>query len=177
MNLAEEIRRNTSAHREQLMICWLGQAGYLLKDGRRLQALAAGSLPDELRRTDPRLQAALADAAARRRILRLDYYVITHTCTSIICDYDAIPVVKERSPKGHMFFGPTSCLDVLALKWAVEKQPLPPIWIGGDALWGPAGAGARRPPLTTAPWRRTPSGFCWRLVGHRLYFSGDTAFH
>ena len=32
MNLAEEIRR-TQVSQGELMICWLGQAGYLLKDG------------------------------------------------------------------------------------------------------------------------------------------------
>ena len=154
MNLAEEIRR-TQVSQGELMICWLGQAGYLLKDGHGCTLAVDPYLTNcgERIRGFKRLSPMLLPAED----FAPDYYVITHTHFDHL-DYDAIPVVKERSPKTQ-FFGPTSCLDVLA-EMGVEKSRCHRLDRGmryGDR-W-------RRPPLTTAPWRRTPSGFCWRWVG------------
>ena len=109
MNLAEEIRR-TQVSQGELMICWLGQAGYLLKDGHGCTLAVDPYLTNcgERIRGFKRLSPMLLPAED----FAPDYYVITHTHFDHL-DYDAIPVVKERSPKTQ-FFGPTSCLDVLA---------------------------------------------------------------
>ena len=133
MNLAEEIRR-TQVSQGELMICWLGQAGYLLKDGHGCTLAVDPYLTNcgERIRGFKRLSPMLLPAED----FAPDYYVITHTHFDHL-DYDAIPVVKERSPKTQ-FFGPTSCLD--AGRNGSGEEPLPPIG-SGDALWGPAGAG------------------------------------
>ena len=116
MNLAEEIRR-TQVSQGELMICWLGQAGYLLKDGHGCTLAVDPYLTNcgERIRGFKRLSPMLLPAED----FAPDYYVITHTHFDHL-DYDAIPVVKERSPKTQ-FFGPTSCLDVLA-EMGVEKS-------------------------------------------------------
>lgn len=134
MNLAEEIRR-TQVSQGELMICWLGQAGYLLKDGHGCTLAVDPYLTNcgERIRGFKRLSPMLLPAED----FAPDYYVITHTHFDHL-DYDAIPVVKERSPKTQ-FFGPTSCLDVLA-EMGVEKSRCHRL-DRGDALWGPAGAG------------------------------------
>lgn len=89
-----------------------------------------------------------------------DYYVITHTHFDHL-DYDAIPVVKERSPKTQ-FFGPTSCLDVLA-EMGVEKSRCHRLDRGmryGDRRVLVEAATADHG--TMAP---DAIGVCWRWVG------------
>lgn len=94
MNLAEEIRR-TQVSQGELMICWLGQAGYLLKDGHGCTLAVDPYLTNcgERIRGFKRLSPMLLPAED----FAPDYYVITHTHFDHL-DYDAIPVVKERSP-------------------------------------------------------------------------------
>ena len=169
MNLAEEIRR-TQVSQGELMICWLGQAGYLLKDGHGCTLAVDPYLTNcgERIRGFKRLSPMLLPAED----FAPDYYVITHTHFDHL-DYDAIPVVKERSPKTQ-FFGPTSCLDVLA-EMGVEKSRCHRLDRGmryGDRRVLVEAATADHG--TMAP---DAIGVLLEMGGHRLYFSGDTAFH
>ena len=169
MNLAEEIRR-AQVPQGSLMICWLGQAGYLLKDscGRTLvidpYLTNCGERIRGFKRLSPMLLAP--------EELAPDYYVITHTHFDHL-DYDAIPVVKERSPKTQ-FFGPTSCLNELA-EMGVDQHRCHRLDRGMrfedrhvllEATYADHG--------TMAP---DAIGVLLEMGGRRLYFSGDTAFH
>ena len=169
MNLAEEIRR-TSVAPGELMVCWLGQAGYLLKDSQGCTLTVDPYLTNcgERIRGFKRLTPMLL----RPEEFSPDYYVITHTHFDHL-DYDAIPVVSAMSPKTQ-FFGPTSCCEQLA-ELKVEKRRCRRLDRGEyyedkrvliEAVTADHGE--------MAP---DAIGVLLEMGGHRLYFSGDTAFH
>ena len=169
MNLAEEIRR-TQVLQGELMICWLGQAGYLLKDGHGCTLAVDPYLTNcgERIRGFKRLSPMLLQAED----FAPDYYVITHPHFDHL-DYDAIPVVKDQSPKTQ-FFGPTSCLDALA-ELGVEKNRCHQL----DRGMRYADRGVLLEATTADHGTMAPDaiGVLLEMGGHRLYFSGDTAFH
>ena len=103
MNLAEEIR-STIVSPGELAICWLGQAGFLMKDHQGIVLTIDPYLTDcgERLRGFKRLTPMLLDPAE----FTPDYHVITHLHFDHF-DYDAVPIIAENSPK-TLFLGPTS---------------------------------------------------------------------
>lgn len=169
MNLGEEIRR-LRVPPGMLMVCWLGQAGFLLKDsqGRTLVVDPYLTNCGERIRGFKRLTPMLLPPEE----LAPDYYVVTHLHFDHF-DYDAIPVVGELSPNTQ-FFGPTSCREKL-LEMGIaecrchrldrgERYQNGGIFIGATL----ADHGDMAPDAI---------GVLVGMGGRRLYFSGDTAFH
>ena len=103
MNLAEEIR-GTQVPPDHLGICWLGQAGFLLKapDGTSMvldpYLTECGERIRGFKRLSPMLIAP--------EELAVDYYVTSHLHFDHF-DYDAIPIVAQCT-KRTLFFGPAS---------------------------------------------------------------------
>ena len=162
--------RETPVGEGELAICWLGQAGFCLKDaaGRMLMVdpylTNCGQRMRGFKRFSPKLLEP-ADADPQ-------YYVTTHTHFDHF-DYDAIPVIAAESPK-TCFIGPTSCIKELR-KLGIGRERCIQVDRGGTyedssiklcAILADHG--------TMAP---DAIGVLLEMGGHRLYFSGDTAFH
>ena len=154
----------------ELAICWLGQAGFCLKDAAGTMLMLdpyltnCGQRMRGFKRLSPKLLEP-ADADPQ-------YYVTTHTHFDHF-DYDAIPVIAAESPK-TCFIGPTSCIKELR-KLGIGRERCIQVDRGGTyedssiklcAILADHG--------TMAP---DAIGVLLEMGGHRLYFSGDTAFH
>lgn len=154
----------------ELAICWLGQAGFCLKDAAGTTLMLdpyltnCGQRMRGFKRLSPKLLEP-ADADPQ-------YYVTTHTHFDHF-DYDAIPVIAAESPK-TCFIGPTSCIKELR-KLGIGQERCIQVDRGGTyedssiklrAILADHG--------TMAP---DAIGVLLEMGGHRLYFSGDTAFH
>lgn len=154
----------------ELAICWLGQAGFCLKDAAGTMLMLdpyltnCGQRMRGFKRLSPKLLEP-ADADPQ-------YYVTTHTHFDHF-DYDAIPVIAAESPK-TCFIGPISCIKKLR-KLGIGQERCIQVDRGGTyedssiklrAILADHG--------TMAP---DAIGVLLEMGGHRLYFSGDTAFH
>lgn len=112
MNLAEEIR-GTQVPPDHLGICWLGQAGFLLKapDGTSMvldpYLTECGERIRGFKRLSPMLIAP--------EELAVDYYVTSHLHFDHF-DYDAIPIVAQCT-KGPCFSG-LPAVRRSSLNWA-----------------------------------------------------------
>ena len=169
MNLAEEIR-GTQVPPDHLGICWLGQAGFLLKapDGTSMvldpYLTECGERIRGFKRLSPMLIAP--------EELAVDYYVTSHLHFDHF-DYDAIPIVAQCT-KRTLFFGPASCQEKF-IELGIQAHRCHRLDRGEcyqdekiliRAVMADHG--------TMAP---DAIGLLVAFAGHRLYFSGDTAFH
>lgn len=165
-----DIIRTTKVGRQELAICWLGQAGFCLKDmdGHILMFDPYFSNCGERMRGFKRLSAKLVDPAEAAP----HYYITTHLHFDHF-DYDAIPVVAQNSP--HTFFlGPSPCMERLVQSGANPQMccclncgdMYEDETISVRAVWADHGLMAPE-----------AIGVLLEMGGHRLYFSGDTAFH
>ncbi len=154
----------------ELAICWLGQAGFCLKDAAGTLLMLDPYLTDcgrrmrGFKRLSPRLLDP-ADAAPQ-------YYLTTHIHFDHF-DYDAIPVVAERSP-GTRFIGPASCMEELH-KIGVGMERCIQLDRGGT--YEDASVKLRAILADHGTMAPDAIGVLLEMGGHRLYFSGDTAFH
>lgn len=169
MSLAEKIRYTPVAE-DELAICWLGQAGFLLKDHTGTQVVIDPYLTNcgERMRGFKRLSPMLLQPEE----LNPDYYIVTHPHFDHF-DYDAIPVVASKSVK-TLFLGPSSChVELKKMGIASERYH---VVDRGEAFH--SGLISIRAVLadhgTMAP---DAIGVLIEMNGIRLYFSGDTAFH
>ena len=108
MSLAENIRR-TGVLPGELAVCWLGQAGFLLKDcqGKVLVIDPYLSNCGEQMRGFKRLSPILLAPEE----LTPDYYLITHLHFDHF-DYETVPKILERGTS-PLFLGPSSCREKL----------------------------------------------------------------
>ncbi len=169
MNLKEEIRC-ADVGQGELAVCWLGQAGFLLKDGGGRQVVIDPYLTNcgERMRGFKRLSAMLL----RPEELTPEYYIVTHLHFDHF-DYDAIPIlIRRQNPP--LFLGPGSCQKQL-LKMGLSPdrcirldrgETYSDEFITVQAVTADHG--------TMAP---DAIGLLLEMGGHRMYFSGDTAFH
>lgn len=169
MRLAEQISRTQVAVGE-LMICWLGQAGFLMKDSSGHTLVLDPYLTNcgERMRGFKRLSPMLMLPEE----LTPDYYVVSHLHFDHF-DYDAIPIVGKHSPHTQ-FFGPTSCIEQLR-SMGFEESRLHRVDRGetyADSAVSISGIYADHG--TMAP---DAIGLFLEMGGQRLYFSGDSAFH
>lgn len=169
MKLIDAIRE-TVVKEGELAICWLGQAGFCLKDAAGTLLMLDPYLTDcgrrmrGFKRLSPRLLDP-ADAAPQ-------YYLTTHIHFDHF-DYDAIPVVAERSP-GTRFIGPASCMEELH-KIGVGMERCIQLDRGGT--YEDASVKLRAILADHGTMAPDAIGVLLEMGGHRLYFSGDTAFH
>lgn len=167
INLAKEIRDVTVKDGE-LAICWLGQAGFLLKDAASKVLLFDAYLTNcgERLRGFKRVSPMLITPEE----LTPTYYVTTHIHFDHF-DFDAIKLLADRCPD-TIFIGPDSC--VAEMQKLKIKQPVrlntgdhfEDETVVMDAI--PADHGDMVPDAI---------GAVIRMGGHCLYFTGDTAFH
>lgn len=168
MNLAEEIRE-TQVPPDHLGICWLGQAGFLLKapDGTTMvldpYLTECGERIRGFKRLSPMLIAP--------EELSADYYVTSHLHFDHF-DYDAIPIVAQHAKK-TLFLGPGSCqekfiemgIPVHRCRRLDRGERYQDNRILIQAVLADHGS--------MAP---DAIGILMEFAGHRLYFSGDTSF-
>ena len=169
MKLLEEIQAMRTEPGE-LMICWLGQAGVCLKDaeGRIVYVDPYFTNCGERMRGFKRLSPQLIDPTE----VTAAYYITTHTHFDHF-DFDGIPQVAANNPTVK-FIGPRSCMEELRkLNIGADRcvqldrgETYENEGIRIHALWADHG--------TMAP---DAIGILLEMEGHRIYFSGDTAFH
>lgn len=169
MNLAEDIRSIYLGPGE-LAICWLGQAGFVLKDHQGTVV----AIDPYLTNCGERIRGfkRLSPMLLQPEDLHPDYHIVTHLHFDHF-DYDAIPVIAKESPKTR-FLGPSSCIGQLK-EMGIDPARCQRLDRGECyedervKIWGLlADHGAMAPDAI---------GVLAELGGHRLYFSGDTAFH
>lgn len=169
MNLAEEIR-STKVAPEELAICWLGQAGFLLKDHRGAVLTIDPYLTDcgarirGFKRLTPMLLAP--------EEMRPDYHIITHLHFDHF-DYDAVPVIAKTSP-GTLFLGPSSCVGELK-ELGVPEERIRRLDRG--EVYQDQQVSVRAVLADHGEMAPDAIGAVVEMGGHVLYFSGDTAFH
>lgn len=168
MNLVKDVYA-TPVERGALAVCWLGQAGFLLKDDQGKTLVVDPYLTDcgyrirGFKRVSPML--------IQPETFKPDYYVTTHTHFDHF-DFDAIPIVAKCAPETQ-FFGPSSCMEEFA-KCGISKNRCTCLNRGevyqDDTLTIKAilaDHGSMAPDAI---------GLLVEMGGHRLYFSGDTSF-
>lgn len=169
MKLLEEIQA-TPLQNGELAICWLGQAGFWLKDaqGHTLVLDPYFTNCGQRIRGFKRLSAQLIDPAeAAPR-----YYVTTHTHFDHF-DFDAIPIIARNAPQ-TLFLGPGSCVEELE-KLGVQEGRC--CLLGRGSLYTDRTVTIRAIPADHGDMAPDAIGVLLEMGGHRLYFSGDTAFH
>ena len=169
MNLAEEIRTLT-VPADYLGICWRGQAGFLLKDNRGTTMVLDPYLTEcgERIRGFKRLSPMLISPAE----LQPDYYLATHLHFDHF-DYDAIPVIAERSPQ-TLFLGPSSCQEKLR-EIGIPAQRR--CRLDSGECYQDDRVMVQAVPADHGSMAPDAIGVFVEFSGHKLYFSGDTAFH
>lgn len=167
-NLHQTLRR-VSVAPDELAVCWLGQAGFLLKDseGNRLvidpYLTNCGERIRGFKRLSPILLAP--------EELEVDYYVVTHLHFDHF-DYEAIPQIA-RGVKAPLFLGPSSCQEQLSsMGIAPERRRR---LDRGDSYQDHA---VHIQAITADHGDMAPDaiGVLVEMGGCRAYFSGDTAF-
>lgn len=169
IDLAKEIR-DTQVAQGELAVCWLGQAGFLLKDhsGRQIAIdpylTNCGEKIRGFKRMTPMLLSPEEFAP--------DYYVTTHIHFDHF-DAEAIRVVAKMSPR-TMFFGPGSCMELLA-EIGVDAKRCVRLDVGGEFENGDVYLKA----IYADHGEMAPDaiGVVARIGGQSFYFSGDTAYH
>lgn len=169
MNLAEEIR-GISVAPGQLAICWLGQAGFLLKDCR--ETLVA--VDPYLTNCGERIRGfkRLSPMLLQPEDLAPDYHVVTHPHFDHF-DYDAIPVIARHSPATR-FLGPSSCIRELA---EMEIDPARCSKLDRGDCFRDERVEIRGVLADHGEMAPDAIGVLVEMGGRRVYFSGDTAFH
>ena len=105
MNLEDKIE-NIKIAEDEIGIFWLGQAGFLIKDGFGRKLVVDPYLTDcgyrmkGFKRLSPKLLAPES--------LSVDYYITTHIHFDHF-DFDAIPIVAKKS--NAKFYGPVTCYN------------------------------------------------------------------
>lgn len=169
MNLSD-VLSSVNVRSGELAICWLGQAGVFLKDGKGNTLTLDPYLTNcgERIRGFKRLSAMLIDPVE----FTPDYHITTHLHFDHF-DYDAIPVIARNSPQ-TLFMGPSSCITKFHEAGIPAERccrldrgdVYRDTAITVQAILADHG--------TMAP---DAIGVMLEMGGHRLYFSGDTAFH
>lgn len=169
MNLAEEIRK-TQVPAGHLGICWLGQAGFLLKDPKGTTMVLDPYLTEcgERIRGFKRLSPMLISPQE----LPADYYVTSHLHFDHF-DYDAIPVVARHSSK-TLFLGPTSCQEKF-VEMGIPAHRC--IRLDRGECYQDERILIRAVLADHGTMAPDAIGILVEFAGYRLYFSGDTAFH
>lgn len=169
MNLAEEIRAAVipAGH---LGICWLGQAGFLLKDDKGTTMVLDPYLTEcgERIRGFKRLSPMLISP----RELLADYYVVSHLHFDHF-DYDAIPIVAEHAHQ-TLFLGPTSCQEKFG-EMGIPGNRCRRLDRGD--VYQDDRITIRAVEADHGTMAPDAIGALVEFAGHKLYFSGDTAFH
>lgn len=153
----------------QIAICWLGQAGFFIKDAEGNTFAVDPYLTncgDRIRgfkRLSPMLIAP--------EEFCVDYYVTTHIHFDHF-DYDAVPIVAENNPN-VLFFGPDSCIALMR-EAQIEKDRCH-VLNRGDYY---SDENVRICAVTADHGTMVPDaiGVFLEFGGHRLYFSGDTSY-
>ena len=169
MSPIEAIQKTELAPGE-LAICWLGQAGFLMKDhlGHTLVLDPYLTNCGFNMRGFKRLSPMLIDPEE----VKVDYYLVSHQHFDHF-DYEAIPVIAKHAPETR-FFGPDCCLEEMK-KLGVDVSRYTRLNRGDEfkddfvhikAITADHG--------TMAP---DAVGFLLEMGGHRMYFGGDTCFH
>lgn len=165
-----EIMQKTELAPGELAICWLGQAGFLMKDhaGNTLVVDPYLTNCGYTMRGFKRLSPMLIDPEE----LVVDYYLISHQHFDHF-DYEAIPVIAKNAPNTK-FFGPDCCLEQMKLLGLDEVQFH--LLNRGDVFGDDV---VQIEAITADHGTMAPDaiGFLLEMGGHRMYFSGDTCFH
>lgn len=168
MSLSDNIHR-TKVPPGDLAICWLGQAGFLLKDadGNELVLDPYLSNCGEQIRGFKRLSPMLMQPEE----LSPDYYVITHLHFDHF-DYETVPKILRRK-ETPLFLGPTSCREKL-----LEMGAAPERCIRLDRGEVYQDEVVRIQAITADHGTMAPDaiGVLLEMGGYRFYFSGDTAY-
>ena len=168
MELAEKLKK-IQVMPGELAVCWLGQAGFYLKDEYNTGFVIDPYLTDcgERIKGFKRISPMLIQPSE----LEADYYCITHTHFDHF-DYDAIPEVEAHSHP--VFLGPESCMAELE-KFKIPKDRRRLLRIGSCEELDTikiravrADHGALSPDAV---------GILLEMGGHCLYFTGDSAYH
>lgn len=169
MNPVETIRR-AEVTPGTLAMCWLGQAGFLLRDGEGTELVIDPYLSNcgERMRGFKRLSPMLLQPEE----LSPDYYVTTHLHFDHF-DYDALPVVARHSGR-TLFLGPSSCCEKLSeLGVAPERCRR----LDRDGVYEDGRVSIRGVLADHGDMAPDAIGVLLEMGGYRIYFSGDTAFH
>ena len=152
-----------------LAVCWLGQAGFWIKDSEN-HTLAidpylteCGERMRGFKRISPLLVAP--------EELHADLYCVTHLHFDHF-DYDAIPAVATHSET--VFAGPASCAGKLR-EMGIGGERIVRLDTGGH--FACPGIEVTAVPADHGEMAPDAIGLIVRMAGHTLYFSGDTAFH
>lgn len=168
MSLSENLR-STGVLPGELAVCWLGQAGFLLRDagGNELVIDPYLSNCGERLRGFKRLSPILL----RPEELRPDYYLITHLHFDHF-DYETVPKILKRD-KLPLFLCPSSCRDKL-----LELGAPPERCVRLDRGESYQDGAVRIQALTADHGTMAPDaiGVLLEMGGYRFYFSGDTAY-
>lgn len=153
----------------ELAMCWLGQAGFLLKDaaGNALVIDPYLSNCGEKMRGFKRLSPFLIEPEE----LETDYYVVTHQHFDHF-DYESIPRVA-KGPRVPLFLGPSSCQELLA-EAGVGPERRRALDRGG--VYQDQAVRIQAVCADHGDMAPDAIGVFLEMGGHRLYFSGDTAF-
>lgn len=169
MELADKLHSLRIAPGE-LGICWLGQAGFFLKDSQGNTLVIDPYLSD----CGNRLRGfkRLSPFLLKPEDLTPDYYIITHLHFDHF-DYDSVPLVIQNSPE-TIFLGPTSCQDKLLEQGAAPERCLR---LDRNGEYWDENLHIRGILADHGDMAPDAIGVFLEMGGHRLYFSGDTAFH
>lgn len=169
MKLLEEIQAMRISLGE-LMICWLGQAGVCLKDaqGRVLYVDPYFTNCGERIRGFKRLSPQLIDPAE----VSAQYYITTHIHFDHF-DYDAVPLIARNSPR-TLFFGPGSCVKEFEKAGVQEERCC---CLDRGSIYSDRAITIQAVLADHGTMAPDAIGVLLEMGGHRLYFSGDTAFH
>lgn len=171
MNLAEKIRCASVAPGE-LAICWLGQAGFLLKDDRGNELVIDPYLTNcGERLKDYKGFKRLSPMLLQPEELAPDYYIVTHLHFDHF-DYDAIPVIIKNSQK-TLFIGPTSCYNKLGELGLEENRRCR---VDRGDVYKDDAVEIRAILADHGTMAPDAIGVLVEMGGHRVYFSGDTCF-
>lgn len=153
----------------ELAVCWLGQAGFLLKDSRGNELV----IDPYLTNCGERLRGfkRLSPVLLKPKDLAPDYYVITHLHFDHF-DYDTVPLVIQRSP-GTVFLGPASCQDKLLELGAPPERIRS---LNRNEVYQDGVVKIRGIMADHGVMAPDAIGVLLEMEGHRFYFSGDTAF-
>ena len=167
MRLAEKLRR-LEVFPGELAVCWLGQAGFFLKDHQGNTLVIDPYLTNcgEQIRGFKRISPVLMEPEE----LAPDYYITTHLHFDHF-DYDAIPVIAQSTPES-LFLGPSSCQEKL-LELGVKRRRR----LDRGETYQDGAVLIRAVTADHGDMAPDAIGVLLELGGHRIYFSGDTAFH
>jgi len=167
MSLKQRIETTELAATE-LAVFWLGQAGFLIKDGKGRQVVIDPYLTDCGYRMKgfKRLSPKLIEPSE----LDVDYYITTHLHFDHF-DFDAIPEVAKN--KKTKFYGPISCFEQMK-EMNIDDHRMTLLSEGVPI----SEKGIKIHPTFADHGELAPDavGVFLEIGKHKLYFSGDTAY-